>query len=133
MYTSSMSPCCPTHQLISGPGSVCTPGMARVGQRPAIQSMCLGKKLLALSRLHSATVLSGNITLLTNLQPILRPISILSRPAFLIMISLYKLYRYGDSIHPCLTPFPIKNGSVSPKSVHTLTVDLHIIFLLIIC
>ena len=38
MYTSCMSPCCPTHQLISGPEVVCAPGMASVGQRSASQS-----------------------------------------------------------------------------------------------
>ena len=38
MYTSCISPCCPTRQLISSPGAVCTPGMARVGQHSASQS-----------------------------------------------------------------------------------------------
>ena len=33
--------------------------------------------------------------------------------------SLYRLNKYGERTHPCLTPFPIEKLSVSPYSVRT--------------
>ena len=50
--------------------------------------------------------------------PILIPVSLLSS-AFRMIISVYILNKYGDKMHPCLTPLPILNHSVLPYSVLT--------------
>ena len=42
-----------------------------------------------------------------------------SRFACIMTYSLYRLNKYRESTHPCLTPFPIEKLSVSPYSVRT--------------
>ena len=64
-------------------------------------------------------VSSAYLKLFIFLPPILTPMSSSSWFACLMMYSLYRLNRYGERTHPCLTPFPIEKLSVSPYSVRT--------------
>src|SRR3984885_11852679 len=45
------------------------------------------------------------------------PSVVSSNPAFLIILSAYRLNRKGDKMQPCLTPFLTLNFPVSPYSV----------------
>ena len=73
------------------------------------------------SSLFSAisVVSSAYLRLLIFLPAILIPACALSRPAFLMMYSVYKLNKQGDSVQPWHTPFPIWNQSVVPYPVLT--------------
>ena len=42
-----------------------------------------------------------------------------SNPAFLMMCSIYRLNKHGDSRQPCCTPFSILNQSVVPYRILT--------------
>ena len=57
--------------------------------------------------------------LLTFLPPILIPACISSIPAFLMMCSVYRLNKQGNSRQPCHTPFSILNQSAVPYRVLT--------------
>ena len=62
---------------------------------------------------------SAYLRLLIFLLAILIPACSSSSPAFLMMCSVYKLNKQGDSIQPWRTPFPICNQSVVPCPVLT--------------
>ena len=64
-------------------------------------------------------VLSSYLRLLIFLPVILIPACASSSPAFLMMYSVYKLYKQGYNIHPWRTPFLIWNQSVVPRPVLT--------------
>ena len=71
---------------------------------------CISSSLLSANRVVS----SAYIKLFIFLPPILTNMSSSSRFACLMMYSLYRLNKYGERTHPCLTPFPIEKLSVSP-------------------
>ena len=79
-------------------------------------------KRLCSSSLFSAirVVSSAYLRLLIFLPDILIPAWALSRPAFLMMYSAYKLNRHCDKIQPWHTPFLIWNQSVFPCPVLTI-------------
>ena len=78
------------------------------------------KRLFRSSSLSAIRVMSSAyLRLLIFLQAILIPPCASSSPAFLMMCSAYKLYKQGDNIQPCCTPFPIWNQSVLPCLVLT--------------
>ena len=64
--------------------------------------------------LHFLPLLSTYLRLLMFLLPILIPTCNSSSPAFLMMCSVYRLNKQGDSRQPCCTPFLILNQSNVP-------------------
>ena len=61
---------------------------------------------------HKHGVSSAYLRLLIVLPTILIPACASSSPAFLMMYSVYKLNKQGDSMQPWNTPFPVWNQSV---------------------
>ena len=86
----------------------------------SLSSFTLIKRLFSSSSLSgSRVVLSAYLRLFMFLPPILIPACNSSSPAFLMMFSVYRLNKQGDSRQPCQTPFPILNQSVVLYRVHT--------------
>ena len=78
------------------------------------------KRLFSSSSLSAIRVVSSAyLRLLIFLLAILIPACSSSSPAFLVMYSAYKLYKQGDNVQPCCTPFPIWNQCVVPCPVLT--------------
>ena len=83
----------------------------------SLSSFTFIKKLFSSSSLSVVRVLSSAcLRLLIFLLAILIPACASSSPAFLMMYSVYKLNKQGDSIQPWRTPFPIWNQSAVPCS-----------------
>ena len=81
----------------------------------SLSSFTLIRRFFSFSSLSAIrVVLSAYLRLLIFLPAILISASDLSRAAFLMIYSAYKLNKQGDNIQPCLTPFPILNQSVVP-------------------
>ena len=78
-----------------------------------IKRLC--SSLLSVIRVVS----SAYLRLLMFLQPTLIPACVLSRPAFYVMYSAYKLNEKSDNIQPWHIPLPILNQSVVPCPVLT--------------
>ena len=89
------------------PGGLQSMGLQRVGH-----DWATSLSLFAI-RVGSSVYLRLLIFLLTILIPACASFS----PAFHMMYSAYKLNKQGDNIQPWLTPFPILNQSVVPRSV----------------
>ena len=71
-----------------------------------LSSFTLIKRLFSSSSLSAIRVVSSAyLRLLRFLLPILIPAYNSSSPAFLIMCSVYRLNKQGDSRQPCRTPF----------------------------
>ena len=78
------------------------------------------KRFFSSSSLSAIRVVSSAyLRLLIFLPAILISAYVSSIPAFLMMYSVYKLNKQGDSIQPWWTPFPIWNQSVVPCPVLT--------------
>ena len=78
------------------------------------------KRLFSSSSLSgSRVVLSAYLRLFMFLPPILIPACNSSSPAFLMMFSVYRLNKQGDSRQLCHTPFSILRQSVVPYRVLT--------------
>ena len=83
-------------------------------------SFTLMKRLFCFSSLSAIRVVSSvYLRLLIFLLVILTPACDLSRLAFHMMYSAYKLNKQDDSIQPCLILFPILNQSIVPCPVLT--------------
>ena len=82
---------------------------------------CIYDASLSATRVVSSTYLKS----LMFLFPILIPACYSPSSAFLMMHSVYRLNKQGDSRQPCHTPFLIFNQSVLPYSVLTVVLDLH--------
>ena len=81
----------------------------------SLSSFTLIKKLLSSSSLFSIRVgSSAHLRLLMCLLPILILACNSSTPVFLMMCSVYRLNKQGDSKQLCHTPFSILNQSVAP-------------------
>ena len=81
----------------------------------SLSSFTLIRRFFSFSFLSAIRVVSSAyLRLLIFLPAILISASDLSRAAFLMIYSAYKLNKQGDNIQPCLTPFPILNQSVVP-------------------
>ena len=79
----------------------------------SLSSFTFIKKLFSFYSLSTIRVVSSvYLRLLIFLLEILIPACVSSSPAFLMMYSVYKLYKQGDNIQPWCTPFPIWNQSV---------------------
>ena len=78
---------------------------------------CRSSSLLSANRVVSSAYISNCLFFFLPFS--FRTMSSSSRFACLMMYSLYRLNRYGERTHPCLTPFPIDKLSVSPYSVRT--------------
>ena len=79
----------------------------------SLSSFTFIKRLFSSSSLSAIrVVLSAYLMLLIFLPAILIPACASSSPAFLMMYSMYKLSKQGDSIQPWCTLFPIWNQSV---------------------
>ena len=90
--------------------------------KPALplSSFTLIKRLFSSSLLSAIRVLSSAcLRLLMFLLPILIPAYNSSSPTFLMMCSVYRLNKQGDSRQPCRAPFSILNQSVVPYRVLT--------------
>ena len=77
--------------------------------------MNVGNLICSSSSLSAIRALSAYLTLL--MFPILIIACNSSNPAFLMMCSVYRLNKHGDSRQPCPTPFSILNQSVVPHRV----------------
>ena len=90
--------------------------------KPALwlSSFTLIKRLFSSSSLSAIRVLSSTyLRLLMFLLPILIPACSSSSLALLMMCSVYRFNKQGDSRQPCCTPFSILNWSVVPYRVVT--------------
>ena len=86
----------------------------------SLSSFTFIKRLFSSSSLSAIRVVSSAyLRLFLFLPAILIPAYASSSPAFLMMYSACKLYKQGDNIHPCHTPFPIWSQSVVPCLVLT--------------
>ena len=86
----------------------------------SLSSFTLIKRLFNSSLLSAIRVVSATcLRLLIFLLPVLIPACNSSSLAFLIMCSVYRLNKQGDSRQPCCTPFLILNQSVVPYRVLT--------------
>ena len=83
-------------------------------------SFTLIKRLFSSSSLSAIRVVScTKLRLLIFLPPILIPAYNSSSLAFLMMCSVYRLNKQGNSRQPCCTPFSILNQSVVPYGILT--------------
>ena len=79
----------------------------------SLSSFTLIERLFSSPLLSAIRVVSSAyLRLLMFLQPILTPGCNSSSLAFLMMCSMYRLNKQGDSRHPCCTPFLPLNQSV---------------------
>ena len=86
----------------------------------SLSSFTLIKSLFSYSLLSAIRVVSSAyLRLLMFLLPILIPACNSSSPTFLMMCSVYRLSKQGDSRQPCCAPFSILNQSVVPYRVLT--------------
>ena len=85
----------------------------------SLSSFTLIKRLFSSSLSAIRVVSSAHLRLLMFLPPILVPACNSPSPAFLMMCSVYRLNRQGDSRQPCCIPFLILNQSVVPYRVLT--------------
>ena len=83
-------------------------------------SFTLIKRLFSSSLLSAIRVVPSAYLRLLFLPLILIPAYNSSSPTFLLMCSMYRLSKQGDSRQPCPTPFSILNQSVVPSRVLTL-------------
>ena len=92
----------------------------------SLSSFTFIKRLFSSFLLSAIRVVSSAyLRLLIFLPAFLILACVFSSPAFLMMYSVYKLNKQGDSIQPWRTPFPIWNQSVVPCPVLTVLTDLH--------
>ena len=77
------------------------------------------KRLFSSSLSAIRVVSSAYLRLLILLPAVLIPAYPSSSPAFLMMYSVYKLYKHGDNMHPLHTLFLIWSQSVVPCPVLT--------------
>ena len=86
----------------------------------SLSSSTLIKRLFSSSSISAIRVVSSTyLRLLMFLPPILIPACNLSTLAFLMICSVYRLNKQGDSRQPCHTPFSILNQLVVPYRVLT--------------
>ena len=113
------SPCCPRDFQKSSPAAQ----FEGINSKPALSlsSFTLIKRLFISSSISVLRVVSSAyLRLLMFLLPILIPACNSSSLAFLMMCSVYRLNKQGDSRQPRCTPFSILNQSVVPYRVRTL-------------
>ena len=86
----------------------------------SLSSFTFIKRLFSSSSFSAIRVVSSAyLSLLVFLPAVLIPAYASSRPAFLMMYSVCKLNKQGDSIQPWGTPFPIWKQSIVPCPVLT--------------
>ena len=92
----------------------------------SLSSFTLVKRLSSSSLLSAIRVVSSDsLRLLIFLPPMLIPACNSSTLAFLMMCSVYRLNKQGDSRQPCHTPFSVLNQSAVPYRVGTVAFDSH--------
>ena len=85
----------------------------------SLSSITLIKRLFSSSSLSAIRVVSFTCLRLFFLSTVLLPACYSSNPAFLLMCSVCRLKKQGDSRQPCCTHFSIVNQSLVPYRVLT--------------
>ena len=110
------------HEVMGPDTTILVFWMLRFKTTFSLASFTFIKRLFSSSSLSAIrVVLSAYLWLLMFLLAILIPACASSSPAFLMMYSAYKLNKQSDNIQPWHTPFPIRNQSVVPCPVLTVS------------